>query len=172
MIITLVKGVFICIYREGPPSRFYFAHCVKSPLAIIQMHLAALKLATPFYGDIPFGFFFFSLWPNCAEESFGLKRSLVRGLFFMELLDVLQWWNSVVMCRRYLLEPAQCTCVLCWPSFILFKGSEIISWTRLCHKKTMKHASAIKGEVESSRMRSITQDIIGTSGVWLWLCVA
>ena len=48
----------MCIYREGSPSQFYSAHCVKSPFAIIQMRLAAVKLATLFYGDIPFVFSF------------------------------------------------------------------------------------------------------------------
>lgn len=151
----------MCIYREGPPSQLYFAHCVKSPLAIIQMHLAAVKLATLFYGDIPFVFSFGptelgrALVLNAPwSEEFFLRRS---WMFFSGKPASLCAWDISGDRPMHL-----CSC--CW-SFLLFKGCEIISWTRLCRKKTMKHASVIKGKSKESRIWSITQDLIVRSGL-------
>lgn len=109
MIITLVKSVFMCIYREGLPSQLYFAHCVKSPLAIIQMHLAAVKLATLFYGDIPF---VFSFGPTELGKALVLNAPWSEDFFFYGAPGCSSVVNQNRNVPGIFLETAQCTCGL------------------------------------------------------------
>lgn len=91
-----ISALFCTLCKKSPCHNSNAFGCSKTGYTVLRRHSIC-----------------FFLWPNRAGESFGLKRSLVRGFFFFTaLLDVLQWWTSIVMCLGYFWRPPNAPVVL------------------------------------------------------------
>lgn len=91
-----ISALFCTLCKKSPCHNSNAFGCSKTGYTVLRRHSIC-----------------FFLWPNRAGESFGLKRSLVRGFFFFYGAP---GCSSVVNQHRNVpgifLETAQCTCGL------------------------------------------------------------